>query len=291
MGRLHARAVARRAARLGDCVLAGVLDRHANRSERIAVEFGTCALPVGAFEADAAIVAVPTAEHARVAAPLLAQGLDVLIEKPMTGDAAGARALVELARREDRVLAVGHAEWWNPVWAQALEAAGPPKRVRIVRYHPPTERGLDIDVVQDLMLHDLDCVRRRLGGPIESLEATGRAVANARLDEATAAFTLAGGVRVALAASRVHAEKRRTVEIEGRAGAVVGDLLTGGVRAPGASPSPPPASPLRFEPLDRQLDDFLSACVDRTRPVNDGEEGVATLELVDRVRAEIERGA
>ena len=173
MGRLHARAVARRAAEIGDCRLAGVLDRHTARSERVASEFGAPPLSVGDFEAEAAIVAVPTGEHAGVAGPLLDRGIDVLVEKPMTGTAKGARSLLERARSTGRILAVGHTEWWNPVWARALDAAGKPERIRVERFHPPTDRGLDIDVVQDFMLHDLDCVRRRFDGTLTSISATG----------------------------------------------------------------------------------------------------------------------
>ena len=178
------------------------------------------------------------------------------------------------------------------MWARALDAAGKPERIRVERFHPPTDRGLDIDVVQDFMLHDLDCVRRYLPGDLTSLEATGRRVANDRLDEAQVRLVLAGGVRVELAASRVHAEKRRRVEIEGTSGQVVGDLLAGTIQRVEGEPITASASSSGLaEPLDRQLADFLDACVGRTRPENDGAEGVASLELVDRVRDAIGQGA
>lgn len=291
MGRLHARAVARRAGEVGDCLLAGVMDRHAARSERVAREFGARALSLEDADGDAAIVAVPAAEHATVATGLLARGLDLLVEKPMTGTAKGARRLLEAATRNERVLAVGHVEWWNPVWAQVLEAAGTPKRIRVERLHPPTERGLDIDVVQDFMLHDLDGVRRRFETTAEVIEATGRCVTNARLDEARAVLGFEGGARVELSASRVHAARRRTIEVEGRFGLASGDLDSGQVVGPDGQALPRVRGDAALaEPLDRQLADFVRACVERSRPVNDGEEGVATLELVDLVRAAIAQG-
>ena len=292
MGRLHARAVARRAEARGDCRLVGVVDRHETRSERVAEEFGAPACHLGEVEADAAIVAVPTAEHARVAEALLTQGVDLLVEKPMTGAAASARALLSAANQQGCVLAVGHTEWWNPVWPRALEASGRPKHMRVFRFHPPTDRGLDIDVVQDFMVHDLDSVRRRVPGDIVSFVAKGRRVANALLDEAEVELVYADGLRVELAVSRVHASKRRRIEIEGRCGRVTGDLVTGKIMEPGGRVRVvAPSDPMLGEPLDRQLADFLGACRDRSRPVNDGEQGVATLELVDRVRAAIERGS
>ncbi len=291
MGRLHARAVARRAAEVGDCRLAGVIDRHAARSERVAREFGTQALALGDADAEAAIVAVPATEHAQVASRLLSSGSDLLVEKPMTGSASGARRLVEEARRNERVLAVGHVEWWNPVWSRVLEAAGAPKQIRVSRFHPPTDRGLDVDVVQDFMLHDLDCVRRRFPSAPDLVEAAGRRVVSERIDEARVVLGFEGGVRVELDASRVHAERRRTLEVEGSLGRASGDLVSGeGVGPEGRSLQRAPDVKALAEPLDLQLEDFVRACTERRRPVNDGEEGVATLELVDRVRAAIGRG-
>ncbi|MCR9097405.1 MAG: Gfo/Idh/MocA family oxidoreductase [bacterium] len=294
MGRLHARAVARRAEEVGDCELVGVLDRHAARSERVAGEFGGRALARGELQGDGAIVAVPAAAHAAVASRVLEAGMDLLVEKPMTGSAKGAQCLVEAAEQRGRILAVGLSEWWNPVWPRVFEAAGTPERIRVDRFHPRTDRGLDIDVVQDFMLHDLDSVRRRLHAEsraVESLEATGRCVSNDRVDEAEAVLTLTDGTRIELAASRVHAAKRRTIEVSGDRGTVSADLITGRVTGPDGHPIPPaPVVAGLGEPLDLQLADFVRACRERSRPENDGEEGVATLELVDRVRAAIGQG-
>lgn len=300
MGRLHARAVARRAARAADCRLVGIVDRHPARSERVATEFESTSLSRVPDAADAAIVAVPTGEHARVVGRLLARGLDVLVEKPMTGTARGASALAERARQAQRVLSVGHAEWWNPVWSEVLCAAGAPRNVLVERLHPASDRGLDIDVVQDSMLHDLDWLRRTIDAPLSRLEATGSCLRHDRLDEAEARLEFGNGVSATLRASRVHAERRRRVEVEGDSRRVRGDLLTGEVvdLEGGASLRPAgsrgsdedPDSPARFEPLDLQLADFLEACATRGKPVNDASEGVATLEWVDRVRASIAAG-
>ena len=297
MGRLHARAVSRRAEAIGDCVLEAVVDRHGARSECVAGEFGGRALTAVAAlcsadavaRVDAAIVAVPTREQAGASEALIVAGLGLLIEKPMTGTAAGAARLARHAADAGRILAVGHTEWWNPVWPRLLAACGIPRRVTLQRRHPPTERGLDIDVVQDFMIHDLDWVRRSFAGKIASLEAEGRAVRNERVDEARVELTFDDGATASLVASRVHADRSRVVEIEGTAGRATADLLTGEISLEEgeALRAAPDASGSLQEPLDRQLEDLLDACVSRKPPVNDAAHGVATLEWVDRIRARI----
>jgi len=298
MGRLHARAVSRRAAAIGDCVLEAVVDRHPARSERVTGEFGGRALTAVAAlcgvdalaRVDAAIVAVPTGEQAGASEALIDAGLDLLVEKPMTGTAAGAVRLARHAADAGRILAVGHTEWWNPVWPRLLAACGTPRRVTLERRHPPTERGLDLDVVQDFMIHDLDWVRRTFAGELASLEVEGRPVRNERVDEARVELTFDDGATAHLEASRVHANRSRRVEIEGTAARGTGDLLTGEISledGEAVCAAQDVSGPLE-EPLDRQLEDLLDACVSRKAPVNDAGHGVATLEWVDRIRARIQ---
>lgn len=294
MGGLHARAITRRSEAVGDCRLVAVADRHLARSRRLADAFDTEAAAgpdavIGA--ADAVIVAAPTTAHRAVAERLLAGGLDVLVEKPMTGSAEGATALAEQARAAGRVLGVGHSEWFHPTWRRALAAAGSPRQIEIERRMPPSKRGLDIDVVQDFMLHDLDWLRRALPGALELCEGTGRSVeAGGPWDEASVTLGLPGSQgRARLHASRVSASRARRLTIEGEQGRVEADLLTGEIQggAPGSGPGAtlPEAEPSDLdEPLDRQLSDFVAACRERRPPENDGVVAIETLRLVDRVR-------
>lgn len=304
MGRLHARAIARRASRVGDCELRFVVDRHAVRSEAVAREFGGQALSsVQSLIAEdssitdeqrAAVVAVPTRSHAEVASSLLAQNFDVLIEKPMTGELSSARALVDQARVGGRILSVGHIEWWNAGLRAALALAGSPRRIEIVRYNPPSDRGLDIDVVQDLMLHDLDWIRRCIPSQIASVAAKGRARQNVGLDEAEVELEFASGARAILRASRVHSERQRELVIEDGEKTVRLDLLTGRTERVVRSEDSVPESPAEVaedvtrkspeEPLDAQLADFVDAVKLRREPVNSGAIGLETLALVERVR-------
>lgn len=288
MGRLHARTVSARAGREGDCTLSAVMDRNPERAGLLAEEFGgraCAALDALADEVDAAIVCVTTAVHHRMAVALLEAGVDLLVEKPLAATVEEGEQLAELARARGRILQVGHVEWYNPGWREALRAAGTPHAIAVERLNPPSERGLDLDVVQDLMIHDLDWVSRWLGEPIVELEAEGRCVASDRLDEARARLRFRSGCRVELRASRVHPERRRRVHVEGSRGAGSADLLAAGTPLASSTPTEKSA------PLERQWSAFLDALRRRTAPDSDAGVGVAALRLVDQVRAAIADGA
>lgn len=316
MGRLHARAIARRASQVGDCELRFVFDRHAARSEAVAKEFGGRSVSSlqAVLEAEAsvhersessgaqaAVVAVPTLSHAEVATSLLDHDFDVLLEKPMTGDLVAANALVEKARSRERILSVGHVEWWNVGLHEALSSVGTPRRIEMVRYNPPSDRGLDIDVIQDFMLHDLDWVRRRIPSVITSISASGRARRNPGLDEAEVDLVFNCGARATLRASRVHAERRRFLVIDDDETTVRADLLTGRIDrirqtetlAEGGAGELPESIRVSSteEPLDAQLADFVDAITHRREPVNSGAVGLETLVLVERVREIIGTGS
>lgn len=285
MGRLHARAIARRAQRFGDCVLAVIVDRHVGRSERVAAEFGGFAsdsLDALRDGVDAAVVAVPTHAHDEIARALLRAGLDILIEKPMSTSALEARSIEELARSQGRVLGVGHVEWYNPQLREAIRKAGAPRRIDVERLNPGIERGLDIDVVQDFMLHDLDWIARIVADELVEVSAHGRAIVNDAIDEAEAELRFAKGCRARLRASRVHSERVRSVEIEGAEATVRVDLL------PAQTAIAPAAEWAEvLEPLDAEWADFLEACRSREAPENDALVGIAAIELVERVRGAI----
>ena len=278
MGRLHARAIARRAEREGDCTLSYVIDHHPGRGASVAGEFGG---EVGIVLADClgkidvAAVAVPTAAHLDVALELMSEGVDVLVEKPMAHDALDAERLVAAAARQDRLLGVGHAEWFQPTLGIARVRAGAPKSIRVERYAPASLRGLDIDVIQDVMIHDLDWVSRTVARGVTCVRAEGTG-----LDEAQVELEFEGGARARLCASRVHTARVRKLWIDGEKGQVSADLLEKEVDG-----IPLSAELLETEPLDLLWQDLLSARRDGRVPENSGVVGLATLELVDRVRA------
>jgi predicted dehydrogenase len=280
MGRLHARTVRRSASRDGDCELVCIVDRHLARAAALADAFGGAPMDTLADlrDVDAAIVAVPTAGHVETGLALLEAGLDLLIEKPLALDARSGERLVTRAEAMERILQVGHVEWYNPAWREALRRAGRPRRVRVERLQPPSERGLDVDVIQDLMLHDLDWVMRALGDDLEAFSARGFAGPGGALDEAEVELRLRSGCVATLRASRVHAVRERWLAIEGSEASVRVDLL---------APIAPGGDSAELDPLGRQWRDFVAAVVTRKPPVNDARVGLTALRLVERVRARI----
>jgi predicted dehydrogenase len=284
MGRLHARTVARSAEQGERCALTFVVDHHDGRAAAVAKEFGARAssdLEGVLSELDAVIVCVPTSGHFAMSKFLLERDLDVLVEKPLAGSVAEGLRLDLLARERGRILQVGHVEWYNQGWREAAKRAGNPRSIEVERFSPPSDRGLDIDVVQDFMLHDLDWVTRFLGEEIVALEAQGRCVMNDKLDEAEANLRFFSGCRVRLRVSRVESERRRRVQIEGSEGTVTADLLLRSGNGAGMAAHP------RRDPLEAQWADFLQSLQSRTNPMADAAVGVAALQIVDRVRESI----
>jgi predicted dehydrogenase len=285
MGRLHARTVSKIAALDGTCVLESVMDRHAGRAEAVAAEFGSQAftdLGEAISKIDAVIVCGPTSTHHSLTSWLLKRGLDVLVEKPLAATIAEAKQLAVQANTYDRILQVGHVEWYNTGWREAARLAGSPETIEVERLNPDSDRGLDMDVVQDLMLHDLDWVARYLDDEVVEVKAQGRCMHHSGLDEAEAELLFRSGCRVRLRASRVFPDCRRIVRISGSQGSAVADLLTRRVEgAPASSISSP-------DPLQAQWRDFLTSIHERKTPNADALVGVAALELVERVREAIE---
>jgi len=292
MGRLHARTVRRLADRGHPCQLVRVFDRHVGRAEVLAAETGAAAsnhLDAFAEQVDVVIIAVPAAAHLDLSKALLDRGLDLLVEKPLAGSVAEAESLIEAARRADRILQVGHIEWYNPSWRQAVSQVGTLSRIEVDRLQPSSTRGRDIDVVQDLMLHDLDWTLRLLGGAVSSLEAWGRCVEADQLDEAEARIRFESGCVVCLRASRVHRLRRREARIQGSAGFRTADLESGGAESTDRATLCAGKGEGR-DSLESQWLDFLEAIRSRKAPVNDGRVGVDALRWVDRVRDAISTG-
>jgi predicted dehydrogenase len=288
MGRLHARTVARSAAEDGRCVLTAVVDRHRGRARALAEEFGanaTSELEDVVEDVDAFIICVPTSAHFQFAELLLERDRDLLVEKPLTLTLEEGRRIAALAAARGRILQVGHVEWYNPGWRKAVDEAGTPRLIEVDRVNPSSDRSLDLDVVQDLMLHDLDWVTRLLADDIVELAAQGRCVVHERLDEAEAQLRFESGCRVHLRVSRVHQERRRQVRIEGSKGVVAADLLTGQLDGSNSE------SGQSADPLANQWRDFMESLRSRKNPETDASVGVAALEVVDRVRRAIDEGS
>ncbi len=192
--------------------LVGVHDLRPEVAAAVAAEFGTAAFPALdelAARVEAMVVAVPTVAHASVGGGLLDRGIHCLVEKPIAASLAQADELVERAAARGRVLAVGHVEFFNPAVQRLLAYGERPRFVEIDRLSVFTPRSLDIDVVLDLMIHDLQILQALDQSAIVEVRAVGIDVLSPRIDIADARLELASGTVAHLKASRVSAERVR----------------------------------------------------------------------------------
>ena len=300
MGRFHAEKLAQ-LAQQGVLELAGVCDADLRRAEEVAQKLGTRALRDEAeviAAANAAIVAVPTSDHARVAERLLDAGLDCLVEKPIATTREDARRLVELAEARGRVLAVGHIERFSRAFRAIRPALGRPRFIEAHRIGPYPARATDVSVVLDLMIHDLDIVAELAGAEAERVEAVGVPVLSKTEDIANARLRLAGGCVVNLTASRVSLEKLRKVRLFQSDAYVSLDLgenkitLVRREGAPGGAEAPRiTVERLEFDAADALLaqDRAFAECVrTRAEPEVSGADGVRALDLALRIQESIE---
>jgi predicted dehydrogenase len=210
-GRRHMRAVSQSAR----AELVAVVDIDPARAA-VAAEYQCEALANLAAlngRADAAIVAVPTSAHVETACALLEAGVDVLVEKPIAPDLASAERLVETAASRRRVLQVGHLERFNPAVTALQRVSRLPLFFEIHRLSPFTPRSLDVDVVLDLMIHDIDIVLSLTGAMPEEIRAAGISILTGKADIASVRLAFPGGCVANLTASRVSTERVRKLRL------------------------------------------------------------------------------
>jgi predicted dehydrogenase len=277
--------------------LVGVVDADAGRAARVAAEFGTRAFTgVGelAGRVDAVCLAVPTVEHARIGCRLLEQGMDVLVEKPMAASLAEADALLTAAQRAGRILQVGHLERFNPAVVATEGIVTRPLFFEVHRLGVFSPRSLDVDVVYDVMIHDLDILLALVGAPVIDLKAVGIPVLTDKVDIAHARIEFSTGAVANVTASRVSTERVRKMRFFQEHEYVSldytrQDVLRIRVRPGGTEPQiefekVPTAAE---EPLRAELRSFLESVRTRRAPRVDGAAGRRALELADRVMASI----
>lgn len=274
--------------------LVAVVDRDRAKAEEHAKASGarvmTDAAELDGFDVDAVSVAVPTEDHLAVAGPLLARGIGVLVEKPMTRSLDEADRMIAAARAASAVLAVGHTERFNPAVEAALPHVREPKFIEVHRLSPFPERSLDIDVIFDLMIHDLDIVRTMVRSEVADLEAVGVPVLSARFDIANVRLRFASGCIANLTASRISRDRVRKLRVFQRDSYISIDYAEQQVEAYRLDRSGPrPAIgggslPIeKEEPLRREIEDFLDAVRTRRQPRVTGEDGREALALADRI--------
>jgi len=290
LGRHHARILKT----LPGVTLAGVADLQLDRAQA-AVE-GTDALATANAgdlldRVDAAVVAVPTVDHLAVARPFLERGVHVLVEKPMAVSLAEASALIDLARASGAVLAVGQTERFNPAIQAALPILKTPRFIEVHRLSGFPERSLDIDVVFDVMIHDLDIILAVDRTEVVGVEAVGVPVLTPKIDIANARVRFASGCIANITASRISRDRVRKVRFFQPDMYVSVDYGAQELEAWRLRPRPGERPAIeggaveiaRDEPLKRELEDFVAAIREHRAPTVTGEDGRRALELASRV--------
>lgn len=215
LGKEHVRIYAEMA-RAGSVSLAGVYDVSAETANRIAGKHGTRvfgSLAEAAAASDALSLVTPTTTHYELAKTLLQQGKHLLVEKPMTDNAAQAAELIQLAGQNKCVLQAGHVERFNPVFNYLNKVATHPGFIEVHRLSPYPARSTDIGVVLDLMIHDLDVVLAFVKSPVTSVDAVGIPVLSKSEDIANARLRFANGCVANLTASRVSPQRMRKIRV------------------------------------------------------------------------------
>ena len=298
-GRNHAR-VYQQLAQQGEAVrLVGVVDPDLARADAVAREFGCRAfgsieqLTTTHSEVQAASVAVPTVHHLAVARELMQAGVDVLIEKPLAASLAEAEELVQLAGRLGRISQAGHLERFNPAVRATLPLVTQPMFFEVHRLSVFNPRSLDVDVVLDLMIHDLDIVLTFVNSPVKEIRAVGLPILSAKVDIANVRLEFDSGCVANLTASRVSTERVRKLRFfqpkqyisldYGRQDVLVFTVGEGAESAgtPSANPQIKVAKPAVVieEPLHAEINAFLHSVRTRSGALVSLEEGRRALAL------------
>ncbi len=307
-GRNHAR-VYKELEKQGEPVrLAGVVDPSLDRADSVAREFGCRAfgsvdqMLTTHSEIRAASVAAPTVHHLEVAGALMQAGIDVLIEKPLAATLAEADQLLQLAARHKRIAQVGHLERFNPAVRATVPLLTQPMFFEVHRLSVFTPRSLDVDVVLDLMIHDLDIVLSFANSPVKEVRAVGLPILSGKADIANVRLEFESGCVANFTASRVSTERVRKLRFfqpqqylsvdYGRQEVLVFTVGADGAAhgAPTVNPQIKMAKPpvTSEEPLHAELKSFLHAVRERSTPVvplEDGRRALAlALEIVAAIR-------
>ncbi len=312
-GRNHARVYRELAQQDGNVELAGIVDSDAARAAGAAKEYGAPAFPslkeLVAAGVHAVSVAVPTVEHLSVARELMEAGVDVLIEKPLAASLAEADELIRIAQRTTRVAQVGHLERFNPAVRATQPLVTQPLFFEVHRLSVFTPRALDVDVVLDLMIHDLDIVLSFVKSPVKEVRAVGLPILSGKVDIANVRMEFDSGCVANFTASRVSTEKvrklrffqpRQYISVDyGRQDVLVFTVAGDAGNAREAKPAEPahPSSPnigvtrpevTAEEPMHAELRSFLDAVRRRSKPVlplEDGRRALAVaLDVLTQIR-------
>ena len=275
--------------------LAAIVDINPDRAAELATKYNTTALTDArelAGRADAVVIAVPTTRHAEIGCMLLDAGLDVLVEKPVAVDLAETDRLVDAAERKGRILQVGHVERFNPAVLELERRLTLPLFFEIHRMNQFSARSLDVDVVLDLMIHDVDLVLGLTGADPQEIRAAGISILSPKVDIANVRLAFANGCVANLTASRISTESVRKLRLFqphqylslDYARRDLAIFSVGENRQIGFEQ----AAVQKAEPLTLQFEAFLNSIATRTPPKSSGRAARRTLEaalaILDKIK-------
>lgn len=296
LGRFHAQ----KYAQLPTCELVAVVDGRDEVRKAVAAEVGVQAVAdyrelLG--KVDAVSVVTPTPAHFEIAEAFLAAGAHVLVEKPITETPEQAKALIASAAKHGKILQVGHLERFNAAVLAAEPHISSPRFMECVRLAPYKERGTDVNVVLDLMIHDIDLVQSLAASDIVSIDAIGAPVFSGEIDIANARIRFANGCVANTTASRVSMKTERKLRIFEDAAYISLDLqqkiLTlirkrDGMPQPGQLPvSIEEANLEQGDALKSEIESFLDCIRNNKRPIVSGEDGLRALETAIRITEQV----
>jgi predicted dehydrogenase len=282
--------------------LAGVYDTDSVRAQEAAATYGCpifSSLDELARNADGAVVATPTITHSEIGCRLMESGLHVLVEKPIAPSLPAAQALLDTASRTGRILAVGHLERFNPAVIALGDVITKPLFFEIHRLSEFTPRSLDVDVVLDLMIHDIDIVLALTGEKPEEIRAAGISILTPKVDIANVRLQFPGGCVANLTASRVSTERVRKLRLFQPHEYISLDYS----RKDGARFKVKPPMAIEYaqlpvtkdEPLRLELEDFFRSMISREQPRVTGGQALSALEvacaILDKIEAHSQRVA
>jgi predicted dehydrogenase len=294
LGQHHARILAA----MPETDLVAVVDTKPDRAAEIAMKHATTALTEASSlvgKVDAVTIATPTVSHVEVALPFIDAGAAVLIEKPIAGSVEDADRLIAAAETRQTMLAIGHTERFNPAVAAAIPLVSSPRFIEVHRLGTFPERSLDIDVIFDLMIHDLDLLLAMAGSEVTGIEAIGVNVLTPRVDIANARLRFASGCIANVTASRISRERVRKARFFQHDSYVSIDYAAQELemyRLVAQNGGRPAIQGGRMdvandEPLRRELIDFIDAVRDRRPPTVTGRDGRAALALATRIAEQL----
>ncbi len=279
--------------------LVGVSDSDLQQAEQVAAEAGTRVLSIEDMpgQVDAVSIVVPTTLHLEIARPFLQKGVHMLMEKPISSTVEEGREIVDLAKESGATLQIGHLERYNAGIMALAEHIEQPRFIDAQRMGGFKARATDVDVISDLMIHDIDIIMSLVDSEITSISASGTAVLTDHLDIANARLEFANGAAANVTASRISKEDSRRIRVFEPKHYLSLDFIAQRLERATAVPSKESewdeivTDAVDIEPvmpLDEELASFVDAIIHNKQPLVDGETGLKALDVALQIKQKIE---